>query len=44
MQDDLRCTLLMMKDIPVLRFNFSAAVYDVLNESHLPYQMKGVNT
>ena len=42
MQDDLRCTLLMMKDIPVLRFNFSTAVYDVLDELHLPYQLKGL--
>lgn len=42
MQDDLRCTLLMMKDIPVLRFNFSTAVYDVLDELHLSYQLKGL--
>lgn len=33
--------ILMMKDTPVMRINFDEVVYDVLDEFHLPYQLKG---
>ncbi|MCI9371010.1 MAG: hypothetical protein HFH65_11975 [Lachnospiraceae bacterium] len=33
--------LLMMKDIPVMRINFDHQEYEVLDELHIPYQLKG---
>lgn len=33
--------LLMMKDNPVMRINFDDVIYDVLDDLHLPYQLKG---
>lgn len=33
--------ILMMKDIPVMRINFDALIYEVLSERHIPYQIKG---
>ena len=33
--------LLMMKDTPVMRINFDEMIYDVLDDFHLPYQLKG---
>lgn len=34
-------TLLMCEDIPVLRFNFATGEYDILDELHLPWGLKG---
>lgn len=36
-----RNMLLMMKDTPVMRINFDDVIYDVLDDLHLPYQLKG---
>ncbi|MDE6750706.1 MAG: hypothetical protein K2K21_16835 [Lachnospiraceae bacterium] len=33
--------LLMMKDTPVMRINFDDVICDVLDDFHLPYQLKG---
>lgn len=33
--------LLMLKDTPVMRINFDDVIYDVLDNFHLPYQLKG---
>lgn len=36
-----RNMMLMTKDTPVMKINFDEVVYDVLDEFHLPYQLKG---
>lgn len=36
-----RDLLLMHDDIPVMRINVDEGIYDVINEKHLPWQMKG---
>lgn len=41
MQENTQNMLIMMKDTPVMRINFDEAVYDVLDEFHLPFQLKG---
>lgn len=41
MQENVQNMLLMMKDTPVMRINFDEVLYDVLDEFHLPYQLKG---
>lgn len=38
---DMDNTVLMMKDIPIMIFNFDTGLYNVLDETHLPYQLKG---
>ena len=41
MDNKYKSTMLMMKDKPVLRFNLTSGVYDILDEELLPQPMKG---
>ena len=33
--------LLMMKDTPVMRINTEEALYEILDDFHMPFQLKG---